>query len=200
MPLVNLIEEQRIQVKQAESRARFLLVAGGVIGCLGFIAGAFFGLQSIVMNSMSNELIQKEQALKPLTDELDENTKLIAELTPRLDTLTQAQTRTLQWQVILDYLTKNTPQGLYLTGIRCQKQTVDQPVLVTIVGNAQSQEAVSALLLRLELQPDLENPNLRFTQEKRTEWGDAVEFEVVASLKDEPETREQRQGSAREQT
>lgn len=189
MPLVNLIEEQRIQVKQGESRARLLLVASGVIGCICFLAGGFFGLQAIVMNAMSNDLEQKEEALKPFTDELEQNELLYAELSPRLETLEKAQTKTLQWRVVLDYMTKNTPNGLYLTGLRCQQQALDQPVLITIVGNAQSQEAVSALLLRLELQPDLEQPSLRFTQEKKTELGDAVEFEVVTTLKDEPAPR-----------
>lgn len=189
MPLVNLIEEQRIQVKQGESRARILLVASGILGCICFIAGGLFGLQAIVMNAMSNDLEQKEEQMKPYTDELEQNGQLYAELSPRLDTLEKAQTKTLQWRVVLDYMTKNTPNGLYLTGIRCQKPALDQPVLITMVGNAQSQEAVSALLLRLELQPDLEQPNLRFTQEKRTELGDAVEFEVVASLRDEPAPR-----------
>ena len=113
---------------------------------------------------------------------MEKNNAAIGKLSPRISTLTSAQDHTLQWSRILDHLSKNMPEGVWLTGVTCQRQQSGDPVSVAFKGYSQSNEAVGYLIMRLEHSKDLEGNELIYTQERRTEKGRALEFEVKGNL------------------
>jgi Tfp pilus assembly protein PilN len=113
---------------------------------------------------------------------IEDNNAEIAKLEPRIQTLTKAQEATLQWSDILQHLRDNMPEGVWLTGVSCQKQNPNDPIAVSLKGMSTSQQAVGHLIIRIELCNDLESPELVFTQERRTENGKALEFEVKGQL------------------
>ncbi len=182
MPLVNLIQEQRLAVKQREQQIRLLLLGVFGIGVLSFMTAGYFTFEAIRLNLAADGLVAQKEKLKPLMDDVDSKKDMIAALNPRVTTLETAQKKTAQWFTILNHLTTNTPDGIWLTEVKAAAPQSDKPTEMSITGLSTSQEAVGVFILRLEACPELENVQLKYTQEKIGPTTKNTQFELSANL------------------
>lgn len=182
MPYVNLIQEDRLAKAARDRKVRALVLSCVIIGGLSFLGAGFFTLEASRLNAQLRVLQQTKKEIQPYIDEVEKNNVEIGKLSPRISTLTSAQDHTSQWSRILDHLSTNMPEGVWLTGVTCQQQQPADPISVAFKGFSTTNEAVGYLILRLEMSKDLEENGLVFTQERRTERGRALEFEVKGNL------------------
>ena len=149
---------------------------------MSFVGAAYFTFEAAKQNSKVAQLEQTKQRIQPYIDQVNQNRAEMDKLMPRIQTLTSAQENTLQWSRILDHLTHNMPEGVWLTRVSCQRMTPGEPIQVSLKGLSTTNEAVGYLIIRLEASEDLEDSELVFTQERRTEKGKALEFEIKGNL------------------
>ncbi len=182
MPFVNLIKEDRLAAAARERQIRMFVLLCVAIGGVSFLGAGFFTFEAARYKEKSAALEKALEEAKPYMKQVDANNAEIAKLEPKIDTLTNAQGATLQWSRILEHLKGNMPEGVWLTGVTCQRQSSGEAVQVSLKGLSTTQEAVGYLILRVETSKDLESPQLVFTQERQTEKGRALEFEVKGIL------------------
>jgi Tfp pilus assembly protein PilN len=197
MPFVNLIKEDRLAAAARERQVRMFVLLCVAIGGVSFLGAGFFTFEAARQRARVATLEKALEEAKPYMEQVEANHAEIAKLEPKIATLTSAQDATLRWSRILDHMKENMPQGVWLTGVSCQKQSAEAPVSVSLKGFSTSQEAVGYLILRVETSKDIEKPELVFTQERLTEKGKALEFEVKGVLAGtEPEKPKSREVSA----
>src|SRR5579862_1664911 len=178
MPYVNLIQEQRLVAQGNERKARsFFFVFVGVLVTSGLAYG-FFSMDGLLISHQATNVEAQNKRNAPITKQIEQNAKELAELTPRLKTLQDAQMSTGRWDRILNHLTVQTPQSTWLTGLRCQASDASKPIQVNFIGISGSQSPIGEFIMRLQNQPDLENVNLKYTNEKLVSTTQAIEFEV----------------------
>lgn len=182
MPFVNLIKEDRLAAVARERQVKMFVLLCGAIAVVSFMGAGFFTFESARYGAKAASLELALEKAKPYLKKVDMNLSEIGKLEPRIHTLTGAQDATMQWSRILDHLRLNMPTGVWLTAVNCQRQSATEPVSVSLKGLSTTQEAVGYLILRVETSRDLENPSLVYTQERLTEKGKALEFEVKGSL------------------
>jgi len=182
MPFINLIQEQRSGIRQQERRARAFFFAFGTVTCLSVLSFGFLLLQTEQSQSEINRLQREFQKLEPVVKQTEANDAELRDLAPKLTTLENAQAATERWGRILDHLSRNIPQGMWLTNLRCVAIDPTKPIQLTMTGLTSSQDSVGDLILRLQSCKDLQNVLLKFTQEKMVENSKAVEFEVGADI------------------
>jgi Tfp pilus assembly protein PilN len=189
MPYINLIEEQRLAIRANERSARTFFVV--FVSVLVASAGAygFFTFQAESLAGQAAEVEAQNQKNAPLVKEIEANQKLIAELTPRLSTLTDAQLMTDRWNRLLKHLTMQTPNSAWLTGMRCTFSDPLKPIEISFNGAAEAQAPIGEFMLRLQNLPDLENVNLKYTNEKLIATQTATEFEIGADIVDTAEKK-----------
>lgn len=183
MPLINLIHEQRVAVRQRERRARTFFFT--FVGVTVISVGAF-GMLYLETESLRGDVAsasRKLTRLQPVLNAIDEHEQEMRSMAPRLATLQDAQDATQRWSRILAFLTRNMPQGTWLTNVRCQQANPTEAVSVTFTGLSSSQDAVANLMLRLRQNKDLEKVELKYTQEDTSsQQSAAIKFEVTATL------------------
>jgi Tfp pilus assembly protein PilN len=182
MPLINLIQEQRLgsRLRERKARAYFFAFAGVTIASvLGF--GALWVESGL--KGREEEALKKQVArLEPMVKAIDANNQKLSILSPRLTTLEDAQVSTDRWTKILDHLAHNTPKDTWLTNVRCVATDPTKPVVANFTGITTSQDSVGDFLIRLQSSPDLQNVTLKLTQEKLVDTKKAIEFEISAEL------------------
>ncbi len=183
MPVINLIQEQRLALHRLEQRSRiaFLtLIGAAVTTALGY---GILMFQGQALHAQIGRLDLELQKLSPIVAQIEENDKEQAVLKPRLQTLQQAQEQSDRWAHILQHLRTQTPADTWLTAMQATALQQDKPTSIVIQGVAQAQEPIGEFILRVENEPDLENVSLHFTQEKRGPNGPkAIDFEMAADL------------------
>ncbi|MDH4388095.1 MAG: PilN domain-containing protein [Fimbriimonas sp.] len=182
MPFINLIESDLIVAKKAAQQMRLsqtaLVVAGSVVG----IAYLLVLGQGALIAAEEKGIQIKLKKLKPMLKAIDEQKRIIADLEPRLETLSSARDLTSRWGRLLNHITVNTPPDVYLTAIRADSSQPDQPIKVTFVGTGKSQSDASQFVLRCQNSQDLEGVNLIQSQEKLLRSMSAIEFEIAGSI------------------
>ncbi len=182
MPLINLIQEQRLAQKKNESKARtffFLFVGSAVASVASF---GYFWLQTEGLSREKATLEAQIQKNAPLVEQIGEYQKQYAEIAPRLKTLEDAQLVSGRWGRILTHIARQTPKPTWLTAMRVSASDLTKPINLSLVGVAPGQEPISEFILRMQNSQDLENVNLKFSQEKVLQYTKAVEFEVTADI------------------
>ncbi|MES1227348.1 MAG: PilN domain-containing protein [Armatimonadota bacterium] len=183
MPYINLIREQREASRKKENAVRVAFMGTLAIGGLAVLVagGLFFDATRLTLEANATE--ERKAKMKPLLDELKKNQDELDQLKPRLETLQQAQSVTLKWGNVLDYLTKNTPDGLWLTGVRSFQQDRTKPLTITFAGMSSSQETIGKLILQLNQSKDIENVTFKGSSERSAENNTKYyEFEITADL------------------
>jgi Tfp pilus assembly protein PilN len=182
MPLINLIQEQRLSRKRNEARARsfFLVFVGSAVASVGGFG--FFWLQTEAAAREKTQLEAQIQKNAPLVKQIDEYQKQYGELSPRLKTLEDAQLVSGRWGRILTHIATQTPTPTWLTAMRVMASDSSKPINLSLIGVAPNQEPISEFILRMQNSKDLENVNLKFSQEKMLNLVKAVEFEVTADI------------------
>jgi Tfp pilus assembly protein PilN len=182
MPTINLIYEQRFQKRQREQRSRMLVLGTVGAAAMIFLVCGYFVFETARYTIQSNQLEARRQELKPLMAEVDANKAELAQLQPRLKTLETALKDTERWSRLMNHLAANTPDGIWLTNIRCQNPDPTKGTMVQFTGNSVNQDLVGAFILRMDASEDLENVELKFTQERIIEGGKAIEFEITGQV------------------
>ncbi len=183
MPLINLIHEQRMLVRQREQQVRVLLLASVGVAAIAFLATGYFLFNIARYEVMSAGLMAKKKKIQPLLKELDQNKRDSQIMEPKLTTLTSATKATEQWYRILDHLTVNVPKDVWLTNVRCAPGTdVDGGISMSFQGYSLNHDKIGEFLLRLETCADLDSVTLRFSQERPVDKERALEFEIDAYL------------------
>jgi Tfp pilus assembly protein PilN len=197
MPLINLIQEQRLARKRNEARARsfFLVFVGSAVASVGGFG--FFWLQSEGLNREKAQLEAQLQKNAPLVKQIEDYQNQYSQLSPRLKTLEDAQLVSGRWGRIMTHIAHQTPGPTWLTAMRVQANDAAKPINLSLVGIAPGQEPISEFILRLQNSKDLENVNLKFSQEKVINLVKAVEFEVTADIVGtaEAKPKEENEGS-----
>lgn len=182
MPYINLIQEQRLAAQANERKARsFFFLFAGILVASGAAYG-FLSMEAMMVGHQADTIEAQNKKNAPLVKQIDQNSKDLADLTPRLKTLEDAQTITDRWNRILNHLVVQTPGSAWLTGLRCMSSDPTKPIQVSFLGVAQAQSPIGEFILRLQNLTDLENVNLRFTNEKLIVDSKAIEFQVDADL------------------
>jgi len=91
MPLINLIQEQRLAIRRDEMRARTYLYAFAVIAGVSIFSALGFYIDTESTRGEESRLRFELQEIKPLTAQIDEVTNLDSQLEPRVETLQKAQ-------------------------------------------------------------------------------------------------------------
>ena len=182
MPFINLIESDLIVAKNAAQQMRLsqiaLILAGSVVGIAYLIVLG----QGVALAADEQSVQVKLKKLKPIIKAIDEHKRVIADLAPRLETLTDARDLTNRWGRLLNHIAVNTPPDVYLTAIRADSSQPEQPIKVTFVGTGKSQSDASQFVLRCQNSQDLEGVNLVQSQEKLLRKMSAIEFEIAGSI------------------
>ena len=181
MPLINLIETRRIAARREERSTRIglLTLCGTASVCI--LGYGFLFLQAEGLSQEERTLAANNKKLEPLLKRIDEDERERADLEPRLKTLGDAQKLTGRWGRILQHMSYNTPNGSWLTAVRCVAEA-EKPVTVSVAGVGQDQSEAAEFMMRVQNAADLENVRLNFTQEKMLDKTSAIEFEVGADI------------------
>lgn len=183
MPLVNLIQEQRNARRARERQTRMVLLAIIGVGVVSFLTAGFFTFEQVRWNLRIAELTALKEKLQPLMDELDAKQLEIGTLELRKNTLTGAQKDSERWSRLLDYLGKQTPDGIMVTDLKSAPPAdPKQPIGLNISGLSIDQTQVGQFMVRLEASNDLENVTLKYTQEKVGPNNKSTQFELNAII------------------
>lgn len=190
MPLINLIQEQRLAIRRDETRARsyfFAFVGLGVLSVGGYLATL---LETDHLGVEEMQIKAQIQKIKPLIAQIDANDEKYSELSPRVKTLEDAQLFTARWDRILNHLSTQTPPHTWLTAVRCTAADPDKPISVAFIGMAEAQEPIGEFILRLQNSQDLENTQLKYTQEKMVNQSKGIEFEIDSDVAGSAEVKD----------
>lgn len=197
MPYVNLIQEQWLSTQANERKARsFFFVFVGTLAASAAAYG-FLSMESMLVGRQADSILAQNKKNQPLVAQIDQNGKELADLTPRLKTLEDAGVMTGRWDRILTSLTVQTPQSAWLTGLRCSSSDPTKPIQVTFLGIAASQSPIGEFILRLQNVSELDNVNLKFTNEKLVATSKAIEFQVESDLAGTAEQKVKTEGDAK---
>lgn len=182
MPFINLIQEHVLAAKKERKRARVALFCFCFATALAGGGNLYCILQSDALDSDIAKIKADTDKNKDMLAQIDENRRELLDLGPRLKTLSDAQDMTKRWVTILGHLSKQTPPGTWLTGVRTQGTDPTKPLTTSFQGISNRQELVGEFILRLQACAELENVNLKFTAEKIVATGKGIEFDVIADI------------------
>lgn len=182
MPLINIIFEERAAVRKSAAQRR--LMTGFALGAGALSVGVVLTLL-LQVESLGGE----ERRLQAEVDKMEPILKMIAAtqdqynvLNPRLTTLQDAAVVTQRWTRILDHVSKSCPEAVWLTSMRCNQNSEEEPVRVEVQGLGPTQESISDLILRLQSCMDLENVQLKYTQAEVKEKERYIKFEISGEV------------------
>ena len=199
MPTINLIESQILSKRREESNLRIskftLIGASSVIGLSYFVLVA----QGVGLNGQQHEIEAKLKKLKPIQEQIDANKKEESELDPKLKTLVSARVLTNRWANLMEHLSVNTPENVWLTSFKSTGYDAEKPIHITFDGVGKTQTDVSEMMMRTQNARDLEAVNLVTTQEKLFEKVTGIEFEMGGDIVDTAEKKKKPAGSDKEE-
>ena len=152
---VNLLPHR--EMRRRRQQRQFLITLGGVVA---LSAAIWLMVHTSLASSYENQLERNNYLtaeIAKLDKEIEDIKKLkemTAALLSRKKVVETLQANRSEVVHLLDELTRQLPEGIYLKAI---KQTGNK---VTINGYTQSQARVSTLMRNLEASPHLENANL----------------------------------------
>jgi type IV pilus assembly protein PilN len=180
---INLLPHREAKRKQKQTAFTALLALGAVAGvALVLLVGGYNTSRILVQNV-------RNQVLKNANAELDKKISKIASLKSEIEALKARQQAVEDLQgdrnqpvYLLDELVRQTPEGVYLKGLKQDGQRV------MLNGYAQSQERVAELLRNLSGgSPWLERPDLTevraATLAQNKTGRKVVEFTLFVSIK-----------------
>jgi Tfp pilus assembly protein PilN len=183
MPNINLIQEQRAISRKNELRARIGFFSFVGITFISVGAYAILFLEADAQRAREASLQAELQRLEPIKKQIEVNRGIESELQPRLASLTDAQQLTDRWVHILDHFVTQTPPNTWMTNVRSAGSDPSKGVSLTLTGLSTGQQGVGEFMLRTQNEKNLENVTLKFTKEKPTLAGPAIEFEMEAEVK-----------------
>jgi Tfp pilus assembly protein PilN len=182
MPIINLIQEQRLNAAKQEQRTRIAymtFVGAAALAVFGY--GIIFYQKASLQTEISRQTAELDKT-KPVVDQIEAIQHDMDDLKPRVESLTKAAVQTDQWAHILHHLQVQTPEGTWLTGLQSTGIDPAKPVMVTLQGSSKAQEPIAEYVLRVQNEPNLDNVALHFTQQKKVIAGATIDFEIGGEL------------------
>lgn len=152
---VNLLPHREERRKRARTHFAMLASMTAVLGLV--IVGAVYLVNEGSINEQKERNAFMKSEIAKLDKEIDEIKKLkdeIAALLARKQVIETLQSDRAQTVYLLDELVRQMPEGVFLRTVRQKGLGID------VVGYAQSNARVSALMRNIESSPWLANPNL----------------------------------------
>ena len=178
MMRINLLPHR--QIKRAAKQREFGLM--GLIAAGAACAVVFLGWQ--FLSAQNNTQLERNSRLEKANTDLDKQIADIKNLKDQINNVLERkhvvenlQTNRSQAVVILDELTRQLPEGVYLKSI---KQTGN---LITIDGVADTNARVATLVRNLSVSNWMESPNLVVINAATVNNIKQNEFTVTVSLK-----------------
>ena len=175
---INLLPHR--QIKRAAKQREFGLM--GLIAAGAACAVVFLGWQ--FLSAQNNTQLERNSRLEKANTDLDKQIVDIKDLKDQINNVLERkhvvenlQTNRSQAVVILDELTRQLPEGIYLKSI---KQTGN---LITIDGVADTNARVATLVRNLSVSNWMESPNLVVINAATVNNIKQNEFTVTVSLK-----------------
>lgn len=191
MPLINLIYEQRQTIRRENSKKRMIFGTMAVTAALGTLTwgGLALATQGLQLEKQSRE--QQLSKMEPVMKAIKASKAQYSVLSPRLTTLEDAGDATKRWARILDHVSRSTPEGVWLTAIRCSQGAEHEPVAIEMAGLGPTQEAISEFILRVQNTEDLQGITLRYTQGEFVNEVRAIKFELSGTVAGTGETKKE---------
>jgi len=193
MPSINMIAPRRSEQKRLEVNLRRLIIAIllEIVLLLGIMGIMFTRIYSV--HAKIADMDVQQMKLQPTVRRIDECEKELSALKPKLETLTKAKNDTLRWCRVMDALARSMPDKAWLTRL-----TANQPsdpaspnMTVSINGVAPNQNLVGQAMLRIhDNVTDFDMLDLHYTQKTNVGTRSAVEFELGAGIKLNPDSKE----------
>lgn len=161
-------------------------VSVSALGVLGF---GYLWYETEVATTVERKLAKQITRIEPLLNRIKAQDSRLAALGPRMSTLEGAQQDTQRWKRILDHLTQNTPEDIWLTNVRCTGGSDGKPVVMEIRGMGSKLESIGQFLLRQEACPDFRSVTLKQSAERSQGNYTAIEFSAlitVEGIEEEP--------------
>ena len=178
MMRINLLPHR--QIKRAAKQREFGLM--GLIAAGAACAVVFLGWQ--FLNAQNNTQLERNSRLEKANTDLDKQIADIKDLKDQINNVLERkhvvenlQTNRSQAVVIIDELTRQLPEGVYLKSI---KQTGN---LITIDGVADTNARVATLVRNLSVSNWMESPNLVVINAATVNNIKQNEFVVTVTLK-----------------
>jgi len=155
MMRINLLPHR--QIKRAERQREFglmALMAAGAACAVVFLGWQFLGAQKDSQLERNGRLEKAITSLDKKITDIKDLKDQISNVLERKQIVENLQTNRSQSIVILDELTRQLPEGLYLKSI---KQTGN---LITLEGVADTNARVATLVRNLSVSNWMESPNL----------------------------------------
>ena len=176
MPRINLLPWREAERKRRQRE--FLIAVGGafVAGIVVVMLTVFVFNQRIDYQKERNQRLESEiVVLEQSITEIDGLERQKERLLARMEIIERLQGSRPEIVHLFDELTRQLPEGVYLTGL---KQTGAE---VEITGIAQSSTRVSALMRRIDASEWLTDPSV--LRVETTEQGPGRQAEFVVTLK-----------------
>lgn len=184
MPRINLLPWREAERKRRQRD--FLIAVGGaliagiaVVGLLVFFYNQQIDHQQQRNARLEAEIVELEKSISEIDGLERQKERLLA----RMEIIERLQGSRPEIVHLFDELTRQLPDGVYLTGIR---QTGAE---VELTGVAQSSTRVSALMRRIDASEWLKDPSV--VRVETTEAGPARQAEFVVTLKQIDRSAEQ---------
>lgn len=176
MPRINLLPWREAERKRRQRD--FLIATAGafvaglvVVGLTVFVYNQRIDYQQDRNARLEAEIVELEKSI----EEIDGLERQKARLIARMEIIERLQGSRPEIVHLFDELTRQMPEGVYLTGL---KQTGKE---VELTGYAQSSTRVSALMRRIDASEWLTDPSV--LRVETTEQGPGRQAEFVVTLK-----------------
>ncbi|HZW59345.1 MAG TPA: PilN domain-containing protein [Woeseiaceae bacterium] len=176
MPRINLLPWREAERKRRQREFGIAVAAAFVAGiavvfATMFVYGQRIDYQKARNARLTNEIAELDKSIKEIDSLELQKERLLA----RMDIIEQLQRSRPEIVHLFDEITREIPEGVYLTGLKQTGSTVQ------LTGIAQSSTRVSALMRRIDASEWLKDPSV--IKVETTEQGPARQAEFVVDLK-----------------
>ena len=180
MPRINLLP-WREEERKKRQRDVLVAMAGSVIAAVLVLGGTWFFFSQMIDNQLerNRRLTAEIEELDRSITEIDGLERQKERLLARMEIIEQLQRSRPEIVHLFDEVTRQLPEGVYLTGMKQTGSTVE------VKGVAQSSTRVSALMRRIDASVWLDDPSV--IRVETTDDGPARQAEFVVNLKQKRE-------------
>ncbi|MBT8080419.1 MAG: PilN domain-containing protein [Gammaproteobacteria bacterium] len=183
MPRINLLP-WREEERKRRQRDFLIATAASVVAAVVVLGATLFFFSQMIDNQQerNRRLTMEIEELDRSITEIDGLERQKERLLARMEIIEQLQRSRPEIVHLFDEVTRQLPEGVYLTGMKQQGSTVE------IKGVAQSSTRVSALMRQIDASQWLDDPSV--IKVETTEEGPARQAEFVVNLKQQREGAE----------
>ena len=176
MPRINLLPWREEERKKRQTDF-MIAMAGSFVAAIVMLAATVFAFGQMIdyqqarNNRLETEIVELEKSIAEIDGLEAQKERLLA----RMEIIEQLQRSRPEIVHLFDEITRQLPEGVYLTGMRQNGAAVE------LMGVAQSSTRVSALMRQIDSSEWLTDPGV--IKVETTETGPARQAEFVVNLK-----------------